>query len=82
MFSTLQIVSLRHKRNDIYFCFYINQPQFTFMQIFIKLLFTAKSIFTIDLRDAIINIAACLTSEYKPLTVRSNVVSKITIFID
>lgn len=52
------------------------------MQIFIKLLFTAKSIFTIDLRDAIINIAACLTSEYKPLTVRSNVVSKITIFID
>lgn len=53
------------------------------MQIFIKhLAFTAEFISTIDLRDAIINIAACLISEYKPLTVRLNVVSKITIFIN
>lgn len=53
------------------------------MQIFIKrLAFTAEFISTIDLRDAIINIAVCLTSEYKPLTVRLNVVSKITIFIN
>lgn len=53
------------------------------MQIFIKCpAFIAAFISPIDLRDAIINMAACLTSEYKLLTMRSNVVSKITIFTD
>lgn len=53
------------------------------MQIFIEhVTSTAAFISAIDLCDVIINTAACLTSEYKPLTVRSNVVSKIMIFID
>jgi len=42
------------------------------MQIFVKCLAFNAAFISIDLRDALINIAACLISEYKPLTVRSN----------
>lgn len=53
------------------------------MQIFIeRLAFAAEFIPAVGLRDAIINIASCLTSEYKPLTVWPNMVSKIMIFTD
>lgn len=51
-------------------CFYFNQPQFTLIQVFVERFTHIYREIYFYLRDTIINIAACLTSEYKPLTVR------------